>query len=217
MSEARQIQSMIDFIEREAQEKAEELEAAAQEEYDVEKMKLVEAEKTKIRANTEKKKKDLDVSRRVARANYSKTQRLRVMEERAKIMERLHEKTRGQIMQMVANPSLYEQLLISLARQSLLSLRTDAVIRCRKEDISAISAMTRELEEWYRSTTGSTISIEASKDYLDSAEAWGGVVAISADSRVICNNTLSYRAQTCFAEQLPTVRYHLFNPDVPAS
>lgn len=30
MSEARQIQSMIDFIEREAQEKAEEVDAAAQ-------------------------------------------------------------------------------------------------------------------------------------------------------------------------------------------
>ncbi|KAH8615686.1 hypothetical protein ERJ75_000497200 [Trypanosoma vivax] len=57
MTEERQIQSMVDFIEREdkAQEKADELNSAAQEEYDVEKMRLVEAEKVKARAAGEKK------------------------------------------------------------------------------------------------------------------------------------------------------------------
>lgn len=216
MSEARQIQSMIDFIEREAQEKAEELDAAAQEEYDVEKMRLVEAEKTKIRANAEKKRKQVDVNRRVARANYSKMQRLRVMDERAKIMEQLHEQTRQKIMAKVADPSQYKPMLTSLIHQSLLSIRTDAVIQCRQEDAAEVNRQIQELERWYKEKTGTAISIQTNKTFLNSEEVWGGVVAVSTDGRIVCNNTLSYRTKTCFNEQLPTVRYHLFNPDVSA-
>lgn len=214
MSEARQIQSMIDFIDREAQEKAEELDSAAQEEYDVEKMRLVEAEKAKIRANLEKNKKQVDVDRRVARANYSKGQRLRVMEERARVMEHLHEDTKGKVMAMVANPSTYRPLLVSLIHQSLLSIRTDTVLHCRPEDEADVARMIKELEAWYLQKSGGSISIQTSKEHLDSAEAWGGVTAISTDGRIVCNNTLSYRTKTCFEEQLPTVRYNLFNPEV---
>lgn len=215
MSEARQIQSMIDFIEREAQEKAEELEAAAQEEYDVEKMRLVEAEKAKIRAMAEKKLKQVDVDRRVARANYSKVQRMRVMEERARTMEKLHEQTRQKIVAMVNNPPQYKPMLVRLIHQSLMSIRTDAVVQCRKEDEAEVVRNIPELERWYKEKTGATISIQTSKTYLDTAEAWGGVVVKSTDGRVVCNNTLSYRTKTCFDEQLPTVRFHLFNPDAP--
>ncbi|KAG5465622.1 hypothetical protein CUR178_00330 [Leishmania enriettii] len=215
MSEARQIQSMIDFIEREAQEKAEELDAAAQEEYDVEKMRLVEAEKMKIRAMAEKKRKQVDVDRRVARANYSKVQRMRVMEERAKTMEKLHEQTRQKIVLMINNPSKYKPLLVSLIRQSLMSIRTDAVIQCRQEDVVEVEREISQLERWYKEKTGDTISIQTSKTYLNTAEVWGGVVVMSTDGRVVCNNTLSYRTKTCFDEQLPTVRFHLFNPEAP--
>jgi V-type H+-transporting ATPase subunit E len=216
MSEARQIQSMIDFIEREAQEKAEELDAAAQEEYDVEKMRLVEAEKAKIRANTEKRRKQVDVNRRVARANYSKMQRLRVMEERAKIMEELHEQTRQKIMAKVGNPSEYKPMLTKLIHQSLLAIQTDTVIQCRQEDAAEVSRQIPELQQWYKQKMGASISIQTNSTFLNSEEAWGGIVAVSKDGRIVCNNTLSYRAKTCFNEQLPTVRYHLFNPEVSA-
>ncbi|KAG5490194.1 hypothetical protein JKF63_00313 [Porcisia hertigi] len=215
MSEARQIQSMIDFIEREAQEKADELDAAGQEEYDVEKMRLVEAEKTKIRAMAEKKRKQVDVDRRVAHANYSKVQRMRVMEERAKTMEQLHEKARQKILAKVANPSQYKPMLVSLIHQALLSIRTDAVIECREEDESEVTREIPALEQWYKKKVNTTISIQTGKSHLNPAEVWGGVVVRSTDGRVVCNNTLSYRTKTCFEEQLPTVRFHLFNPQVP--
>ncbi|KAH8607886.1 putative ATP synthase (E 31 kDa) subunit [Trypanosoma vivax] len=71
MTEERQIQSMIEFIELEGKEKADELNSVAQEEYNVEKMRLVEAEKVKARGTGEKIMK-VDVDRRVARGNFSK-------------------------------------------------------------------------------------------------------------------------------------------------
>ncbi|CCW69313.1 unnamed protein product [Phytomonas sp. Hart1] len=213
MNEFRQIQSMIEFIDREAQEKVDELECAAQEEYDIEKMRLVEQEKLKIRQNLEKKKKQVDVDRRVARANYTKTQRMRVMEERAKIMETLYENTRKKVETIVANPSTYRPLLVNIVRQSILAIQTDAIIQCRKEDETEIHQMLNDLMNWYQIKTGSSISIKINEEYLNTDDAWGGVVVSSVDGRIRCNNTLSYRATMSFEEQLPTIRFYLFNPE----
>lgn len=214
MSEARHIQSMIDFIEREAQEKVEELEAAAQEEYDVEKMRVVETEKAKIRTLTEKKKTQVDIDCRVSQANYSKTQRMRIMAERAKVMEELFEVTKKSILQTIANSSEYEKLLRDLIRQSVMAVRTSAVVACLKEDEGQVNSMLKSVADWYRTQTQQSITITVSKEYLDKEEAWGGVVVSSTDGRIVCDNTLAHRTKTCFDEQLPTVRYYLFNPDV---
>lgn len=212
MSEDRQIQSMIDFIEREAQEKAEELDAAAQEEYDVEKMRLVEAEKAKIRANLEKRKKQAEVERRVTRANHAKAQRLRVMEERATILQQLDELVKKKILALVNDKTKYTQLLLDLIRQSFAAIQADAVVQCRKQDEQLITKALPDLHKWYESRGGSA-TLTVSKDFLDDGEAWGGVVLRSRDGRIVCNNTLSYRARHCFAEQTPTVRYYLFNSE----
>jgi len=215
MSEDRQIQSMIDFIEREAHEKAEELDAAAQEEYDVEKMRLVEAEKAKIRTNLEKKKKQVEVERRVTRANQSKSQRLRVMEERAAILDQLHDIVKAKIVATVGDKVKYTQLLLDLCRQSLSAIRTDASIECRKQDEPLISKALVELQKGYEAETGKAVSLTISKTSLDDAESWGGVILRSRDGRIVCNNTLAYRARHAFAEQTPSVRYFLFNAEAP--
>ncbi|ESL09120.1 ATP synthase [Trypanosoma rangeli SC58] len=215
MSEARQIRSMIDFIEREAQERAEELDAAAQEEYDVEKMRLVEVEKVKVRAGTEQKKKQVDIDRRVSRANFSKTQRLRVMEERSKIMEQLRENTRRRIVAFVQDSSRYHKLLRDLIQQALLGVRTDAVVQTRKEDAAAVQGMLRDAEAWYEARAGERLRVTLSDDYLDAAEAWGGVIVTSQDGHIICNLTLACRMRNCFEDQLPAIRYYLFNAAAP--
>ena len=202
---------MIDFIEREAHEKAEELDQAAQEEYDVEKMRLVEAEKAKIRTQAETKKKQVEVDRRVAQANHAKSQRLRVMEERAQLLEELREMTKKKILGLVNDGNKYRQLLIDLLRQSSAAIQCDGVVRCRKQDESILKKAFNDTSSWYKTQTGKSISFTISKDNLDDAEAWGGIILESADGKIVCNNTLSYRTEHAFNEQLPTVRYQLFN------
>lgn len=205
MSEARHIQSMIDFIEREAQEKVEELEAAAQEEYDVEKMRVVETEKAKIRALNEKKMTQVEIDCRVSQANFSKTQRMRIMAERAKVMEELFEVTKKSILQTISNPSEYQKLLEDLIQESINYIATDAVVTCIQQDEPLVSSIVKNMKK---------VKVSISKEYLSKDEVWGGVVVSSVDGRIVCNNTLAHRAKTCFDEQLPTVRYYLFNPDV---
>ncbi|KAH8619299.1 putative ATP synthase (E 31 kDa) subunit [Trypanosoma vivax] len=166
MTEERQIQSMIDFIEREAQEKADELNSAAQEEYDVEKMRLVEAEKVKARATGEKKIKQVDVDRRVARANFSKIQRLRIMEEQSKIVDQLKENVKKKLLTFVEDTKRYSELLVKLIHEALLAVRTNAVIHVCKDDESLVKNMLSDLKKWYEDKSGTPTSITLSKDYL---------------------------------------------------
>ncbi|EPY37591.1 V-type H+-transporting ATPase subunit E [Angomonas deanei] len=212
MSEARQIQSMIDFIEREAQEKVEELEAAAPGGVRRGEDASGGGREDQDQGQHGKKKKQAEVDRRVGRANYSKEQRMRVMEERAKIMEKLHEETRKRVSAIVANGSAYEKLLKDLLYQSLLSIRSDSVVHVRQEDEKKVSALLGELQRWYKEKTGTEATVSVSKEYLNE-DSWGGVVVVSTDGRIVCNNTLSYRTKSSFEEQLPTIRYYLFNAE----
>lgn len=216
MNEDKQIQSMIDFIEREAQEKAEELDQAAQEEYDVEKMRLVEAEKAKIRTQTEAKKKQVEIDRRVAQANHAKSQRQRVMEERARLLEDLRAATQKKIVALVNDSTKYRQLLSDLIRQSAAAIQADASVQCRKADEAMVKKALPEAESWLQAQMKKTIKLTVAKDNLNDEESWGGVVLTSADGKIVCNNTLAYRMEHAFKEQLPTVRYQLFNDKAPA-
>lgn len=204
MSEDRQIQSMIAFIEREAQEKAEELDAAAQEEYDVEKMRLVEAEKAKIRTNTEKKKKQVEVERRVARANHSKDQRQRLMEERALILETLEKSIEDKVKTFVKDANQYKNFLVALLNQSLQVIEAkDAVVYCRAADNAIVQKAIKEVK-------GTNLSL--AKESLPES-AWGGLTVQTTDGRIVCDNTLAYRTKQCVGHQLPTIRYSLFNAE----
>jgi len=55
-----QINQMVQFIKKEAEEKANEIRAAAQEEYTIQKQTMVEAEKAKIRKEYERKRSQID-------------------------------------------------------------------------------------------------------------------------------------------------------------
>ena len=213
MSEERQIQSMIDFIEREAAEKAEELNYMAQEEYDTEKMRLVEAAKTNVRSEAEKKKKTVDVQQRVDRANHTKGQRVRVMEARAVLLEDLKTNTKQKMVALVNNQNKYKQLLVDILHQSAKSISGDCQVFTRKSDAKVVKGLLSETEQWYSNNCGGRISITLSNESLDDDESWGGVVLKTLDGKITCNNTLAYRSESIFKEQLPSVRYALFNPE----
>ena len=60
-----QISQMVAFIHQEAKEKANEIKLKADEEFNIEKLRMVEAEKQKIRAEYERKEKQVEVQKRM--------------------------------------------------------------------------------------------------------------------------------------------------------
>ncbi|KAL0460015.1 UNVERIFIED_CONTAM: V-type proton ATPase subunit E [Sesamum latifolium] len=63
---SKQIQQMVRFIRQEAEEKANEISVSAEEEFNIEKLQLVEAEKKKIRQEYERKEKQVQVRKKIS-------------------------------------------------------------------------------------------------------------------------------------------------------
>ena len=61
----KQIEQMVKFIRQEAVEKAREIHVKAEEEFNIEKLRMVEAEKARIRSEYERKEKDIEVTKRM--------------------------------------------------------------------------------------------------------------------------------------------------------
>ncbi len=61
----KQLDHMVKFIQREAEEKASEIQAKAQEEFSIEKARMVQEEKLKIMKEFERKEKQIEVKKRM--------------------------------------------------------------------------------------------------------------------------------------------------------
>eukprot|EP00672_Neobodo_designis_P018233 CAMPEP_0174827590 /NCGR_PEP_ID=MMETSP1114-20130205/822_1 /TAXON_ID=312471 /ORGANISM="Neobodo designis, Strain CCAP 1951/1" /LENGTH=218 /DNA_ID=CAMNT_0016061257 /DNA_START=59 /DNA_END=715 /DNA_ORIENTATION=- len=211
-SEDRQIQAMIEFIDRDAQEKVREYDDEAQALYDSEKANLVEAQKKKVIAATADAKKQLEVDRRVARAQVSKQERMRVMEARGEALDQVKQRTEQQVRQLVKDSTKYKQLLADLLRQSAIAIAADADVVCRKQDEGVVKGLLKQAEEAAQQACGKAVKLTLSKEHLDDEASWGGVTLKSAGGhKVICDNTLAARTAHCFDEQMPTVRHYLFH------
>jgi len=201
--EDKSIRNMIAFIEGEAKEKQAEIEQQAQEEYDIEKQQLVEKAKANLRSEYERKKKNLDIERRVTHANLLKEQRMRVLREREKITEALKDRVKSKAQSIVRNEAVYKAVLQKLIVQSINSIQCDVEITCRKADAALVQSVIPACNSKFKMAVSPT-------NYLDD-NVWGGVVLTGNSGKIRCNNTLLHRARHCFDEQLPTIRYLMFN------
>lgn len=73
-----QIKHMMAFIEQEANEKAEEIDAKAEEEFNIEKGRLVQQQRLKIMEYYEKKEKQVELQKKIQSSNMLNQARLKV-------------------------------------------------------------------------------------------------------------------------------------------
>merc|ERR1712018_98556 len=76
------IQHMMAFIDQEANEKAEEIDAKAEEEFNIEKGRLVQQERVKIMEYYERKEKQIELLKKIQNSNLLNAARLRVLKSR---------------------------------------------------------------------------------------------------------------------------------------
>lgn len=211
-AEDRQIQAMIEFIDRDAQEKVREYGDEAQAVYDSEKSKLVEAAKEKVIANVAEQKKSLEVNRRVERAQISKKERMRVMDARNQVLEQLKTKVQDDVRKLAKDAAKYKAFLTDLLVESGVTIASDATVSTVPEDEAVVKGLLKSAQETISKKIGKEIKLTMASEKLAVEEAWGGVLLRSAHGRpVTCNNTLAARTRNCIEEQLPTIRYYLFH------
>lgn len=215
---ARQIQQMVEFIKQEANEKANEIRVAADEEFNIQKLNLVEAEKVKIRKEYERKAGQIEVKKKIEYSTQLNASRLRLLQARDDFLNNTLTTASESLANIVKDQSGYKKLLVQLIVQGVYKLHADnAVVRCRKEDLSVVKAAVEETKsQWSKMADGPCpkLSLDEQK-FLPPSKGEGetcagGVVIVAENGRISCNNTLDARLKSTFAACLPEMRAKLF-------
>merc|ERR1719391_750580 len=112
----RQIKQMVNFILNEAKDKAEEIEAKALEDFNIEKLKLVQQMKEKIRQDMARKAKQIETQQAIARSKAINESRLQKMVLRNEMMGKIEKETSDSIAKLLQNQGeatkIYSDLLV---------------------------------------------------------------------------------------------------------
>lgn len=216
---------MVQFIQQEAEEKANEISVAAEEEFNIEKLQLVETEKRKIRQEYERKEKQVEIAKKIDYSKQLNASRLKVLQAQDEIVKSLKDGADKELAKFSDQHKVYKPLLKHLIAQALYRLKEPAVLlRCRKMDLELVQSVLDEACAIYAEKTGNpepTIDVDTKKflppppgHNKGGPTCAGGVVVASKDGRVVCSNTLDARLEIAFHQNLPTIRKSLFKSSV---
>ncbi|KAK1351517.1 Archaeal/vacuolar-type H+-ATPase subunit E [Heracleum sosnowskyi] len=220
---SKQIQQMVRFIRQEAEEKANEISVSAEEEFNIEKLQLFEAEKKKIKQDYERKLKQVDIRKKIEYSTQLNASRIKVLQAQDDIVNALKDATSKELLRASQDKNGYKKLLKGLIVQSLLRLKEPAVLlRCREADVSVVESVLEEAKREYAEKA----KLQAPSVMLDTRvylpppqtsagthglSCSGGVVVASLDGKIVCENTLDARLDLVFKQKLPQVRRGLFD------
>jgi len=211
MTEEARFATLHGFIRQDTEKTVAAIEREAAEQYAHERDQHVRAESEKLEAQFEKRMKQIGVERHVAKVNAAKSEHLRLLDFRNEQLDAVRALAHRKIAALVSGAG-YTDLLRRLLLQAALAVEADCTVRVRKADEGAVRGMLAELEAAVAQKLGKKVSLKLDGGAnLDDDEAWGGAILSGLNGRIVCNNTLSYRASNAFAEQLPTMRHLLFH------
>ncbi|CAN1778461.1 V-type proton ATPase subunit E [Linum perenne] len=218
-----QIQQMCRFIRQEAEEKANEISVSGDEEFNIEKLQLLETEKKKIRQEFERKEKQVDVRKKIEYSMQLNASRIKVLQAQDDVVNSMKEVAAKDILNVSRDHNGYKKLLKDLIVQSLLRLKEPAVLlRCRKEDAHLVESVVDAAAEEYSEKA----KVHAPEIILDhhihlppapsksdphALSCSGGVVLASRDGKIVFENTLDARLDVVFRNKLPEIRKLLFS------
>lgn len=210
----KQIKHMMAFIEQEANEKAEEIDAKAEEEFNIEKGRLVQTQRLKIMEHYEKKEKQIDQQKKIQMSNLMNQARLKVLRAREDLVQELLSEGRRRQAEVTKNQARYQALLDGLLLQGLYQLLEPVVIiRCRKVDVAMVKAAVQTVLPTYRDVTKKDLDARVDETVFLPLEVSGGVEVYSQDGKIKCSNTLESRLELMAQQMLPEIRVSLFGPN----
>ncbi|KAG1049037.1 hypothetical protein G6F48_001763 [Rhizopus delemar] len=206
-----EMKKMVAFIKQEALEKAREIKVKADEEFNIEKAKIVRQESLNIEAVFERKIKQAEVQKRIAQSNHINKTRLKILQERQQVLDDLFEEANQRIHQVSDDQDTYHTLIEGLILQGAYALMEPEIdIRCRQQDVDVVTSALETVADRYEESMQSRPNFTISEDYLPESSA-GGVILSGHHGRITVDNTLDARLEIAKEEMLPQIRVALFD------
>ncbi|XP_064396505.1 V-type proton ATPase subunit E-like [Halichondria panicea] len=206
----KQIKHMKKFIEQEAREKAEEIMIKAEEEFNIEKGRLLQNEKRKVSNYYERKEKQLEVQRKIQHSNMLNQARLRVLKSRDDNISDILEEAKGRLGEVTKDAARWRNMLGDLITQGIYQLlEPEVTVRCRQVDINPIKEVIPTVMANYTKGTGKTCKIIVNESNPLPSEV-AGVEVLAHDGKIKVVNTLDSRLEQLARQMMPEIRTTLF-------
>jgi len=210
-----EMNKMVAFIKQEALEKAREIRVKADEEFAIEKAKLVKQEQQAIDAQYEKKKKGAEVSQKIAQSTITNKSRLKLLQKREEVLQQIFAAVRDPPVPFYKSSGRYEQFLEGTITESFLYILEPSVgIYCRNSDVDLVSQAAGNAAKTYKEISGRDVEFAIEGSISDDASQ-GGVKLVSGTGRITLDNTMEERLRLLEDKMLPEIRKELFgtNPN----
>ena len=158
---AGELKKMTAFIRQEALEKAKEIEIKADEEFAIEKSKLVRQETSSIDSQYAKKHKQASMSQQITRSTLANKTRIKVLSARQELLNELFEKARDKLASYSEDKEKYEGMCRGLILEGLYALNEDKVtVRARKADYDIVKTAIKGAKKEYKEKLGKDVNVE---------------------------------------------------------
>lgn len=233
---ASELKKMVEFIKKEADEKAKEIQlkvcvaqlfyksdcfltcfvtvvvVQANEEYEIEKASVVRSETAAIDAQYERKFKQASLAQQIAKSTIANKTRLKVLEAREEVVNSVFDDAQAQLKELTKDAKKYKQVLEGLIEEGAFALLEGTIrVKARKADAKTVKDTFADVAKFYEDKTGKPVAIELAKEELDDSIA-GGVVITNASGRIEVNNTFEERLKILSEQSLPAIRLGIFGP-----
>ncbi|XP_019511398.1 PREDICTED: V-type proton ATPase subunit E 2 isoform X2 [Hipposideros armiger] len=182
----KQIKHMKAFIAQEANEKAEEIDAKAEEEFYIEKGRLVQTQRLKVMEYFEKKEKQIEQQKKIQMSTVRNQARLKILRAR-------------------------NDLISGLLRL----LEPVVIVRCRPQDHLLVEAAVQKAIPEYMAVSQKCVEVQVDREVHLAVNAAGGVEVYSGNQRIKVSNTLESQLDRLAEQKMPEIRKALFgaNPN----
>ncbi|WWC87759.1 uncharacterized protein L201_002651 [Kwoniella dendrophila CBS 6074] len=203
-----EMNKMVAFISQEAREKAREIQVKADEEFAIEKAKIVRQESLAIDSQYEKKKKQAEVGWKISQSTAINNSRIKVLRSRNDHLESIFDDANKQVKDL-SEGDRYKQGIENLILEVLLKLLSPNItITHRPKDKELIEKSSKTALKKYKDISGRETKIEF-EDKL-SNDSSGGIIGSSLKGKIKVDNTLEERLKILEQKMLPELRHDLF-------
>ncbi|EMR10971.1 hypothetical protein PNEG_00574 [Pneumocystis murina B123] len=205
-----EMQRLINFIKIEAMEKAREIHIKSNEEFAIEKARIVSSETAKIDEFYKQKMKNAFIAQQILKSNIINTSRLRLLKEKEDILNEVFEEVKGILFKLSEDEERYQELLKVLILQGFLQLmETNVIVRGRASDHALIHKVIDDTIETFKNKTHMELNVTIDEECLPS-DGYGGIIIFKADKNILVNNTFDERLELLKKDTLPIIRLTLF-------
>ncbi|KAJ7043323.1 ATPase, V1/A1 complex, subunit E [Mycena alexandri] len=207
-----EMNKMVAFIKQEAMEKAREIRVKADEEFAIEKAKLVKQEQQAIDAQYEKKRKGAEVAQKIAQSTLTNKSRLKLLHRREEHLQDLFSTSRTSVLTLAKDEGRYVQFLEGVIVQGFLQvMEPSTTIHVRARDVDLAGQAAAGAAETYKELSGREMKFEVEGSLAE--DGAGGVKLVSGSRRITLDNTLDERLRLLEDRMLPEIRHDLFGPN----